>query len=243
MELWQQEGFASFKAWIKAESKKRYAAKKAALASPPPPPQEPPPPPPVPPFESMPVQVVSMLESVELDKSTIAVLNPSTQEDALIQTPPRKRTLLQPSGSELTPGERNIKHRLEYTSPRGTHSASAEYETAVATPEGENDEGRERRLAAERQRRHRAREEVQGSIESQVEAERAALAEKVEREAQLQAMRARHHMRWARREGRVIPWEDLAPSCRAAASKFGFMRGMWTHNHCDSVRGQDLATY
>ena len=120
-----------------------------------------------------------MLASMEVDKSTMAVLNPSTQEDALIQTPPRKRTLLQPSGSELTPGERNIKHRLEYTSPRGTHSASAEYKTAVATPEGENDEGRERRLASERQRRHRAREEVQGSVERQVEAERMALAEKV----------------------------------------------------------------
>ena len=70
-------------------------------------------------------------------------------------------------------------------------------------------EGRERQLAAERQRRHRAREEVQGSVESQVEAERVAFAERVEREAQLRAMLACHHKRRARREGRVISFGEI----------------------------------
>ena len=32
MEPWQQQGFASYKAWKQADNKKRYAAKKAALA-------------------------------------------------------------------------------------------------------------------------------------------------------------------------------------------------------------------
>ena len=89
----------------------------------------------------------------------------------------------------------------------------------MATPEGENDEARERRLAAERQRRHRARAEVQSSVESQVEVERVALAGKVERGAQLQAIRARYHIKRARREGRVIPWEDFAPSCSVLAEQ------------------------
>ena len=74
-----------------------YAAKKAALESPQPPPQEPPPPPPVPPSGSMLVQVVSMLESMEVDKSTMAVLNPSTQA---LYTSPNKAEIMQEMGDD-----------------------------------------------------------------------------------------------------------------------------------------------
>ena len=45
-------------------------------------------------------------------------------------------------------------------------------------------------------------------------------------------------LRLARRDGKALLWDDLAPSCRAAASEFGFMRGMWDQR--DSDRGYDL---
>ena len=83
-------------------------------------------------------------EAMELDESTLAVLNPSTQDDALMASPAERRTLSQPTSSELTPGGVNLLHRLEEATPRRTHVASAEYKAAAATPEGEEAEARER---------------------------------------------------------------------------------------------------
>ena len=39
-------------------------------------------------------------------------------------------------------------------------------------------------------------------------------------------------MKLMRQHGRAILWGEMAPLCRAAASAFGFMRGMW--DQCDS---------
>ena len=150
-------------------------------------------------------------------------------------SPAERRTLSQPTSSELTPGGVNLLHRLEEATPRRTHVASAEYKAAAATPEGEEAEARERRLATERQRLHRAREDVKSSLEQQLEAERAALAEKAAQEKAVQARRAAYAMKLARRAGKEILWDDMAPSCCDAASEFGFMRGMW--NQRDSGRG------
>ena len=71
------------------------------------------------------------------------------------------RKLLEPSSSALTPSGTNLLHRLEDSTPRGTHTAAAEYKAAAATPAGEDEAARKRRLATERQRLHRAREQVQ----------------------------------------------------------------------------------
>ena len=79
---------------------------------------------------------------------------------------------------------------------------------------------------------HRARESVKSSLRQQVEAERAALAAKAAREEAQQVRRAAYFMKLARRDGRRLLWGDMAPSCRAAASNFGFTRGMW--NQWDS---------
>ena len=177
---------------------------------------------------------------MELDEATLAVLNPSTQEDEVgvgVATPPKHRKL-QPSAGELTEGRRNLVHRVEQATPRGTHQAIAQYKVAAATPEGEEAEARERRLATERQRLHRAREDVKSSLEQQLEAERATLAEKAAQEKAVQARRAAYAMKLARRAGKEILWDDMAPSCCDAASEFGFMRGMW--NQRDSGRGYDL---
>ena len=109
----------------------------------------------------------------------------------------------------------------------------AEYKAAAATPEGEDEEARERRLATKRQRLHRARESVKSSLEQQLEEERAALAAKAAREEALRARRAAYAMKLARRSGKDPSWEEMAPSCRAAASAFGFMRGMWEQRDND----------
>ena len=111
--------------------------------------------------------------------------------------------------------------------------ASAEYKAAAATPEGEAADERERRLATERQRLHRARESIGKSLEQQLEAEKAALAKKAAREEALEARRAAYAMKLARRAGNSISWQEMAPSCRAAASAFGFMCGMW--DQCDTA--------
>ena len=138
----------------------------------------------------------AIAEAMELDEATLAVVNPSTQDDVLMASPVEQRTLLQPSNSELTPGGVNLRHRLEEVTPRGTHAASAEYKAAAATPEGEDAEARERRLATERQRLHRARESVKSSLKQQLEKERAALAAK-----------AALAMKLARRSGEDPSWE------------------------------------
>ena len=85
---------------------------------------------------------------------------------------------------------------------------------------------------------HRAREDVKSSLEQQLEAERAALAEKAAQEKAVQARRAAYAMKLARRAGKEILWDDMAPSCCDAASEFGFMRGMW--NQRGSGRGYNL---
>ena len=50
------------------------------------------------------------LEAMELDEATLAVVNPSTQGDALMASPAERRKLLQPTSSELTPGGVNLLH-------------------------------------------------------------------------------------------------------------------------------------
>jgi hypothetical protein len=80
---------------------------------------------------------------------------------------------------------------------------------------------------------------VQRSLQQQVEAEQAALAKKAALEAELETRRAAYFMRRARRDRKAVLWDEMAPSCRAAASEFGFfMRGMWDQR--DSERGYDL---
>ena len=190
MERWEVEGFESFRAWRLATEKARRVAKKAeaaeaaAATQEQPPPLPPPPSEPVeleeppPPSESMELEEpAAVVASMELDAATLAVLNPSTQDDASMASPPPPppRTLLNPSSSELTPGGGNLVHRLEETTPRGTHSASAEYKAAAVTPEGECEQARARRLATERQRLHRARDSVASSLQQQVEAEQCAM--------------------------------------------------------------------
>ena len=125
MEPWQQQGFASYKAWKQADNKRRYAA------------ASPPPPLPAPHSSPMLVDESTSHEAMELDESTLAVLNPSTQDDALMASPAERRTLSQPTSSKLTPGGVNLLHRLEEATPRRTHVASAEYnyKAAAATPE------------------------------------------------------------------------------------------------------------
>ena len=150
---------------------------------------------------------------MELDSSTLALVNPSTQEETVDASP---RKLLQPSTSALSPSGTNQLHKLKDSTPRGTHVASAEYKTAAATPTGEDAEAREKRLAVERARRYRARARVQKDLDKQVAAEKAALVAE-----------AAAAMKQARRRRKPIMWEDMAPSCRAAATQFGFMRGMW----------------
>ena len=172
-------------------------------------------------------ELTARAESVLHAEATLAVLEPITQGHGMLASPAPRRELLQPLTSELTPGGENLVHRLEDTTPRGTHVASAEYKAAAATPEGEAAEERERRLATERQRLHRARETIGKSLEQQLEAERAALAKKAAQEEALEARRAAYAMKLARRAGNSISWEEMAPSSRAAASAFGFMRGMW----------------
>ena len=125
------------------------------------------------------------------------------------------RKLLQPSTSTFTPSGTNLLHKLEDSTPRGTHTATAEYKAVAATPAGEDEEARKRRLATERQRLHRAREQVQHSLDEQVEAEAAALAESAALEAKLEARRAAYFMRRARRDGKRVLWEEMPPSCRA----------------------------
>ena len=159
----------------------------------------------------------------------MAVLNPSTQDDEVgvgVATPPKHRKL-QPSAGELTEGRRNLVHRVEQATPRGTHQAIAQYKVAAATPEGEDAEARSRRLGTERQRLCRARADVQSSLDEQVEAEQAALAEKAALEAKLEARRAAYFMRCKRRDGKGVVWDEMPSTCRAAATEFGFMRGMW----------------
>ena len=160
-------------------------------------------------------------------EATLAMLNPSTQEDEVVAASPPKQRKLQPSAGELSEGRCNLVHRLEQATPRGTHQASAEYKTAAATPEGEDADSRCKRLATERQRLCRARSDVQRSLDQQVEAEQAVLAEKAAREARLEASRAASFMRWKRHDGKSVLWDEMGASCRAAASQFGFMRGLW----------------
>ena len=219
MEKWQLEGFSSFRAWRLAKEKARQAAKKAS----------PPPPLPPPPSEPMDVEelAAALPEAMELDDATLSMLNPSTQEDAQVSSPPQKRTLLQASAGELTEGGRNLLHRVEEATPRRTHVASAEYKTAAATPPGEDDEARERRRATERQRLRRARSEVERGLDEQVEAERAALAEKAALAAKQEVRRAAFFMRQARRGGKRLLWDEMGPSCRKAAREFGFIRRAW----------------
>ena len=62
-------------------------------------------------------------------------------------------------------------HTLHDGTPRGTHTTSAQYKTAAATPPGEDSEARKKRLEAEAARRYRARQSVQRSLEMQVAAE------------------------------------------------------------------------
>jgi len=113
---------------------------------------------------------------MELDAPTLALVNPSTQPETMDATPTTPPRLLQPSSSELTLNGTNLLHTLEDLTPQGTHRATAQYKTAAATPVGEDAEARDKRLAAERARRHRARERVQADLEKQVAAEKAALA-------------------------------------------------------------------
>ena len=68
--------------------------------------------------------------------------------------------------------------------------ASAEYVTAAATPEREDADARDKRLATERQRLHRAREKVERSLLNQVAAEEEALTKK----AALEAAKAEHNV-------------------------------------------------
>ena len=79
------------------------AQKAAAAAQPPPPPSELPPP------SSM-ADVVHM----ELDSSTLALVNPSTQEETVDASP---RKLLQPSTSALSPSGTNQLHKLKDSTP------------------------------------------------------------------------------------------------------------------------------
>ena len=171
-------------------------------------------------------------------EATLAMLNPSTQEDEVAVASPPEQRKLQPSAGEFSEGRRNLVHRLEQATPRGTHQASAQYKTAAATPEGEDADSRCKRLSTERQRLCRARADVQRSLEQQVEAEQAALAEKAALEAKLEARKAAYFMRRARRDRKAVLWGEMAPSCLAAASEFGFMRGMWDMR--DSERGYAL---
>ena len=45
-------------------------------------------------------KLAAATEAMQLDEATLATLNPCTQDDALAASPPRKRTLLQPTSSE-----------------------------------------------------------------------------------------------------------------------------------------------
>ena len=89
-------------------------------------------------------------------------------EIAGASSPQKKLKLLQPSTTEPSPGGKNLVHTLQDATPRGTHTASAQYTTAAATPEGEDGEAREKRHEAEASRRYRARQSVQRSLEKQV---------------------------------------------------------------------------
>ena len=174
---------------------------------------------------------------MELNSSALAMLNPSTQPEPMDESP---RKLLQPSTSVLTPTGMNLLHKLEDTTPQGTHTATAEYKEAAATPDGEDEEARKTRLATERQRLvHRARDSVQKKMAKQVAAEDEVLARRAAIEAAKEAGRAAFNMRLARRQDKRTLWAQMAPSCREAAGRFGFMPGMW--DHLDTVRGTDLA--
>ena len=55
-------------------------------------------------------------------------------------SPQKKQKLLKPSTTERSPGGQNLVHTLHDATPRGTHTASAQYKTAAANPEGEDGE-------------------------------------------------------------------------------------------------------
>ena len=97
---------------------------------------------------------------------------------------------------------------------------------------------RTRQLHAEAQARYRER---QRAAEAEAQAARlaeAAAAQQATAAAYKEARRAAWAMKKARQEQRAMLWDDLHPSCRAAASKFGFMRGIW--NHRNSQHGSAL---
>ena len=122
-------------------------------------------------------------------------------------------------------------HSLHHTTPRGTHSAGAEYKTAAESPEGETSTARSRRLEAEAARRYRARKDVAANIDEQQAAEAAAAAAELVRidlrKSKLQAMKDRYFMNSRRFNNKEVAWEEMPESCRVAARRFGFERGCW----------------
>ena len=94
------------------------------------------------------------------------VLGLTRQLEPILSSPPERRNpaLLQPTTSKPSPGGSHTVHSLHHTTPRGTHSATAQYTTAAESPEGETSTARSRRLEAEAARRYRARKDVAANI-------------------------------------------------------------------------------
>ena len=165
MEQWQRDGYASFRDWRNAKEKARREAKRAAAAA------------------AAAVAADAQLLAAPDDAGSRLATTPGAELDdvcevtmqlapMLDESPrpesPRPKKLLKPSTSEPSPGGQNLVHTLQDATPRGTHTASAQYTTAAFTPEDEDGEAREKRHEAEASRRYRARQSVRRSLEQQI---------------------------------------------------------------------------
>ena len=91
-----------------------------------------------------------------------------------------------------------------------------------------------RQLHAQAQARYREKLRVAAA---DAEAARLAELEAEQRAATARFREARRAARWmqqASREGRVVAWDEMPASCRAAAIRFGFMRGIWNHQRSET---------
>ena len=168
MEQWQRGGYASFRDWRNATEKARREAKKAAaaaaaavaadaqlLAAP---------------DDAAAGSRLATTPGAELDDVCEVMMQLAPMLDASPR-PKKLQKILKPSTSELSPGGQNLVHTLQDATPLGTHTASVQYRTTAATPEGETGEAREKRHEAEASRRYRARLSVRRSLDEQAMAE------------------------------------------------------------------------
>jgi hypothetical protein len=119
--------------------------------------------------------------SLSLADKTMDIVNPSTQDDDGrissriddLQSPPRpsaprllgERSHAEPVRASVTPQGRNVELVLEAPTPGGTLQQET-YKRAVATPEGEDEEARVKRLAMERARLARARARLDAKVQT-----------------------------------------------------------------------------